>query len=568
MPGPIVGLHASVEDSSTDLTSFQSCEDIQQAWGELNGNLSSESLYQDCNKQYHQVQYQRKYVNGSEHSEINNTEMLTTEIVARKTTSLEKSHAESKARRQVQETGLFCVKECLEDMDVENIDMKEAIETINVPVVEACLNVDITAALTRQKIASLQMGRTLSYADKDDTEEPPTRRSPRHVHAIESVNVRPPRRSFANREGQENDNQPSVNCRTVRVSRNPSYQSAVRDATILSPKHVAKTESSDQDVSSNECSPVRVERSIQIVMEEEKVTDSSKRHNASLGDEIDVPLATNMLRSVSFSGPEVLSPSLSANGSLSEGNSRCGSVSQLSSPSSQRSVPLLEEKAAPAIVRGSAITRSFRRLFSTPARNTNPTTPEDFWLDIPDLYPNNNSESKSSRLRKISTSFSRRLSSRPRMSGQGANTPQFFAANGTAMHEDSRNLVEYEDLLKLFCCPGCQLFMYPPLYQCRKGHLVCSTCRYSLKQVCPTCKQRFAENTNMMMEQVCQLVKFPCRWAAEGCQEYHQPRPKQDHEHFCMYRPVPCHHATKGCPKVILLRDMRQHLQECEFKNK
>lgn len=503
MPGPIIGLPASMDDSANDLSVFESCEDMQQTWGELNGNFSNESLYHECNKQY-SVDYQRKYVNGSElqHSKINSTDRLATESATTKTTSLEKNTMDSETSRQVQETGLICVKECLEDMDVEDGTMKETVETINFPVVEACLNVDITTALTRQKIASLQKGRTLSYADKEDTEEPPTRRSPRQVHANDSIDVRTPHRSFANHESQEKHKLSPVVCRAIRVSRNPSYQSAVKDATILSPKHVGKTESLDKNCTSCDGSPVRVERSIEIIVEASKVADSSKRH-ASLGDEIDTPLATNMGRSVSFSGPEVLSPSPPANGSLSEGNSRCGSVSQLSSPSSQQSVPLSADKTSPSIVRGSALTRSFRRLFSTPARTTPTSPPEEFWLDIPDLHPSTpNSEAKSSRLRKLSNSFSRRLSTRSKMSGQGTNSPQFFTANGTAMHEDSRNLVEYEDLLKLFCCPGCQLFMAPPLYQCRKGHLVCSTCRYSLKQACPTCKQRFADNTNMMMEQV------------------------------------------------------------------
>ncbi|KAK8726204.1 hypothetical protein OTU49_010420 [Cherax quadricarinatus] len=567
MPGPVLKLSSPVSDSSHDLAMFESCEDMSQAWGGLNGNLSQESLYHDCNKQHH-IDYQREYVNWTDfrYSDTNTTEMPTKEIYKMATTSAKNKMI--KTEKQVREIGLTHTKESFEDMEVEN---SEAAETINVPVVEACLSVDINTSLTRKKIASVQMGRTLSYVDKDDPEESPTRRL-QAVHTNESVDIATaPKRPSDHSENQENPKMLSSGYQSNRVYRNPSYHFAVKDTTILSPRHVVKTESFDQDTSIFEdCLPCD-EHHVHSATEEKKVSESCKRH-LSTGDEITLPLAPNMPRSVSFSGPEILSPPFPAGGSLSEGHSRSGSASQLSAPTSKCSSPP-SEKSSPRIVRGSAITRSFRRLFSSPARNTPSSPPEEFWPDIPDSQPSPTSEPRTpSRLRKLSNTISRHLTPRSKMSDKttfaGTNGHQMLSVNGAPVHADTQNLVEYENLLKLFCCSGCQVFMAPPLHQCRKGHLVCGTCRLTLKQTCPVCKQRFADNTNMMMEQVCQLVKFPCRWASDGCPEYHPPKAKLDHEHFCVYRPVQCHHGPKGCPRVVLLRDMGQHLETCAYKDK
>ncbi|XP_042222862.1 uncharacterized protein LOC121867163 [Homarus americanus] len=574
MPGPICKPSSPSDNTSCDLSVFESCEDMPQGWEGLNGNLSNESIYHDCDKHY-QNDYHKKYVNGSEleYSEIYRT-MSTTEIIKTEAASSEYDDMDSELEGQDKEKGLSSVKECSEDMEVEDEESEEAVETINVPVVEACLSVDISTSLTRQKIASVQRGRTLSYADKDDAEESPTRRTRALAYANESIDRGMPlhHRPSVQNEGRENHKLTPSTSRSNRVSRNPSYQLAVRDATALSPKRVNKPEKLDKDCSSAEENTTSDKNSVENTTKDKKGTEYNKRH-LSAGDEITMPLAANMPRSVSFSGPEKVSPSLPASGSLSEGNSRSGSVSQLSALTSKRSSPLSPEKASPTIVRGSAITRSFRRLFSTPARTIPTSPPEEFWPDVPDVQGSSTSEPRTpSRLRKLSSSLSRRLSTRSKMSDKsnspGTNGHQLLTLNGTAVFEDSDNLVEYEDLLKLFCCSGCQEFMAPPLHQCRKGHLVCGSCRFSLKQVCPVCKQRFADNTNQMMEQVCQLVKFPCRWANQGCPEYHRPRAKLDHEHFCVYRPVHCHHGPKGCPKVLILRDMSQHLNQCDFKDK
>lgn len=585
MPGPTLRLAGSVGDSN-DFSVFESCDDIQEAWGGLNGNFSAESIYHECTRQEGR-ECRDVRVNGDplipSTVTIKVPEYSRTVTFMAETRSFNASAATGRERvASAPEMTTSQIEGLVEDMEVEDEVVEEAVETINLPVVSASLSLDLNTSLTRQKISSVQRGRTLSYADQDDAEESPTRRHRPLIHANESIDVGTPLHSLPAKptsptspttpQSSQEPISPSLAQRAARVARNPSYHFAVRDAAIVTPKSAPKPQSTEKGSRSCDSSPIRPQ--MEPLREESPVEESSsqRRHVSESDGFITIPLASNMSRSVSFSGAELLSPATAASGSLSEGNSRSGSVPQLSSAPAHSSAPILESKSPPpTFTRGSVISRSFRRLFSTPSRTPPANQPEECWDDVPGVHNTSEGEVKSSRLRRISSSFSRKLTTKPKMSGgggSGTNGQHIVMPNGSTSPEDARSLVEYEDLLKLFCCSGCQSFMVPPLHQCRKGHLVCNSCRFSLKQACPTCKQRFSESTNMMMEQVCQLVKFPCKYAAQGCPEFHRPRAKQDHEHFCSYRPVHCHHGPQGCPKVLLLRDMHQHLEQCDFKKK
>ncbi|KAF2362309.1 Seven-in-absentia protein TRAF-like domain [Trinorchestia longiramus] len=127
-------------------------------------------------------------------------------------------------------------------------------------------------------------------------------------------------------------------------------------------------------------------------------------------------------------------------------------------------------------------------------------------------------------------------------------------------------LVCYEELLKLFLCPICGQLMSPPLPQCRKGHLVCSECKLRTKNACPICKQRYAEGFNLMMGQVYQLLKLPCRFSSHGCVRLLLQREKAAHEADCSYRPVSCLHAAGGCPLQLPYTQMLEHIKNCTYK--
>ncbi|XP_063595068.1 uncharacterized protein LOC134772014 [Penaeus indicus] len=599
MPGPILSM---VAESSDELAVFESCEDVQEAWASRNGNYDDGDRFEECHNQHFEVECRTTYTNGGtgvvdgEEEEEEEYEarkegevLVTTKVVKEELVVRDERVVESRKRALLKEGVPTCLQEDLEDMECDEDEdevMEDAVEAINTSVVEAKINLDVSGALTRRKIGSLQMGRTLSYADKDDAEEPPTRRPRPFAHARDSIEFGSP--DLRGSTLGEEHRFPCGSRRGVRVARNPSYQAAMRGPSTLAPPQVTPPPSPGQQTPSSSCegSPVREGSPVTIRERSPSPSLSGNNNNNNNDAASDVSgsskrsalerappaqHAANMPRSASFSGSEAPMPDALGSGSLSQGNSRAGSVSPLPSPSPRRNGE--DQPSTP--IRGSVITRSFRKLFSTPTRTPPPPTvtttapPEDYWLDVADADSPSPSESRSSsRLRRISSSLSRRLSTRSKMSNSSAGSNGQFAANGTVQFEDCRQLVEYEDLLKLFICSGCQITMVPPLHQCRKGHLICNTCRASLKQVCPVCRQRFAESTNLMMEQVCQLIKFPCRFSGQGCPEFHPPKSRPDHEHFCSFRPVHCHHGPQGCPKILRLRDMHQHLDECEYKAK
>ncbi|XP_064109117.1 uncharacterized protein LOC135217294 isoform X2 [Macrobrachium nipponense] len=606
MPGSVFSFSRAISDS---IDTFHSCEDVQEAWV-CNGD-SQQSTHAHVNGRVPK-KTTTPHVNGIK---INKLAMESPYNLQEDVTAGEGSSSPNRDHMTCSSTegkGGIIQPEEGEGVGVEEEEGEEnddiLAESINIPVVEARLSLDISQSLTRQKISSVQRGRTLSYADKDDdSEEAPTRRTPFFSHKDSLDLGGLPQNAPSPPSPLTGGSSPSPRLtpkmeKNSKIARNPSYHSAVRVSPVVEipPSKTTTftlsgqnyTSSSDEGTPEHDCSFASAETIHKFPAKSAggalpplrpSVPSSSSSALAKLGKNqpLDLPVAANMPRSASFSGGGILSPSSPASDSFRQVYGRRGSISQPSTPVTKRALlpkPLPKEVTHNnniKITRGSAITRSFRRLFSTPLKTSSSpaaSSTEDYWLDTPEPDSPTPSEARStSRLRKLSTTLTRKLSTRTTRMSNSYTFPtnghgQGVIINGEPMPESS-TLVDYEELMKLFSCSGCQAIMAPPLYQCRKGHLVCNTCRFSLKQVCPVCKQRFAETTNLMMEQVCHLVKFPCKWSNRGCPEFHLPKARVDHEHFCIYRPLHCHHAPRGCPKVLLLRDMEAHLTECEYRD-
>ena len=151
--------------------------------------------------------------------------------------------------------------------------------------------------------------------------------------------------------------------------------------------------------------------------------------------------------------------------------------------------------------------RPVRRLLSTPSRLTSVATSPTGSLSLSDSETSSVQTSpfydRSSRksISRLTSSIARKLSFNKTAKVTTRFENNYFQQNGL-MEGSLDGVVSWEGLVRLFQCPGCQTFMFPPLNQCRKGHLICAACRTALKHICPVCRQRFAENTNLMMEQV------------------------------------------------------------------
>ncbi|XP_065345631.1 E3 ubiquitin-protein ligase siah-1-like [Cloeon dipterum] len=98
------------------------------------------------------------------------------------------------------------------------------------------------------------------------------------------------------------------------------------------------------------------------------------------------------------------------------------------------------------------------------------------------------------------------------------------------------------NILSMIECPVCLEYMGPPINQCRRGHLVCSSCRAQLGN-CPTCRSRFTDLRNLVLERIVEMIKYPCKH--DNCDEMLLLKNKCVHELNCLHRRYTC--MAQGC---------------------
>ncbi|XP_014272830.1 E3 ubiquitin-protein ligase SIAH1A [Halyomorpha halys] len=113
-------------------------------------------------------------------------------------------------------------------------------------------------------------------------------------------------------------------------------------------------------------------------------------------------------------------------------------------------------------------------------------------------------------------------------------------------------------LLSVLECPVCLDYISPPIQQCREGHLVCSRCRPRLES-CPKCRQPFADIRARALEQIAEVVPYPCY--NTGCGAMPTLAERQAHESICPFREYPC--PIEPCswagPRPSVPQHMGQH---------
>ncbi|RZF37672.1 hypothetical protein LSTR_LSTR003083 [Laodelphax striatellus] len=122
-------------------------------------------------------------------------------------------------------------------------------------------------------------------------------------------------------------------------------------------------------------------------------------------------------------------------------------------------------------------------------------------------------------------------------------------------------------LLALLECPVCLETIVPPIRQCRKGHPVCNVCRPRLN-VCPTCRTRFTEKDNLLMEKVADMMQFPCKNYVVGCTVSTALKDKTTHELGCGYRQYSCIDRDcqwKGFKQELLVHCNKLHASQVIF---
>lgn len=94
-------------------------------------------------------------------------------------------------------------------------------------------------------------------------------------------------------------------------------------------------------------------------------------------------------------------------------------------------------------------------------------------------------------------------------------------------------MISAEDIGNLFECPICFEDMLPPIYQCSRGHLICSSCRTKVCR-CPSCRESLVDKVcNLALAQLAErIVNSKCKYwkevqvALTRCHTYRRPSMK------------------------------------------
>lgn len=109
-------------------------------------------------------------------------------------------------------------------------------------------------------------------------------------------------------------------------------------------------------------------------------------------------------------------------------------------------------------------------------------------------------------------------------------------------------MISAEDIGNLFECPICFEDMLPPIYQCSRGHLICSSCRTKVCR-CPSCREPLVDKVcNLALAQLAErIVNSRCKYWREGCTHKMPYLQKAQHEECCKFRPLCCPMPSSKC---------------------
>ncbi|KAK4270780.1 hypothetical protein QN277_019550 [Acacia crassicarpa] len=111
----------------------------------------------------------------------------------------------------------------------------------------------------------------------------------------------------------------------------------------------------------------------------------------------------------------------------------------------------------------------------------------------------------------------------------------------------------------LNCCICCEP-LATPVYQCKNGHIACSTCWVRIAHKCYSCRKPISHIRCRAIEKVIESIKFSCRYARHGCIEKISHFNKSIHEKDCIYTPCWC--PIDGCQFTAPSKKLSQHINQ------
>jgi len=116
-----------------------------------------------------------------------------------------------------------------------------------------------------------------------------------------------------------------------------------------------------------------------------------------------------------------------------------------------------------------------------------------------------------------------------------------------------------EVLLKEMECPVCMQYMVPPIKLCTNGHNICRKCRERV-QLCPTCRAKFSEIRNVVLENIARSQNYPCANRQSGCLEVFSIEHIAEHQAVCVCGKIKCpFKLNKNCSWDGFKSDLKEH---------
>jgi len=110
-------------------------------------------------------------------------------------------------------------------------------------------------------------------------------------------------------------------------------------------------------------------------------------------------------------------------------------------------------------------------------------------------------------------------------------------------------------------CPVCHEQLYPPVYQCCKGHMLCCSCYDTIeqrRQPCPTCRGTLPNPRVecLLFRQIAKLLEYECPFP--GCSQKLSFDQVLGHKESCQRRPFKC----GWCEELHGTAEMVVHMQQ------
>jgi len=120
------------------------------------------------------------------------------------------------------------------------------------------------------------------------------------------------------------------------------------------------------------------------------------------------------------------------------------------------------------------------------------------------------------------------------------------------------DIIEASVLKDLLECPVClRVPRSSPIYQCARGHVVCSECKPNVS-TCPQCRDVLGNIRSLVSEKVLEKLPAPCKFSDAGCQIELMKSELPSHEKECQFRSVNC--VDLACRQSVSLANLLNHL--------